>query len=77
MVLDFLYEHQSKKLSDETAGAHCGRDATLRDDEGSQAEVTLDYEDDDDEDDDDDVDYEDDVMMLMMMVVMIKDPRLR
>ena len=63
LVLDFLYEHQSKKLSDETAGAHCGRDATLRDDEGSQAEVTL--------------DYEDDVMMLMMMVVMIKDPRLR
>ena len=63
MVLDFLYELQSKKLSDETAGAHCGRDATLRDDEGSQAEVTL--------------DYEDDVMMLMMMVVMIKDPRLR
>ena len=63
MVLDLLYEHQSKKLSDETAGAHCGRDATLRDDEGSQTEVTL--------------DYEDDVMMLMMMVVMIKDPRLR
>ena len=50
-------------LSDKTAGAHCGRDATLRDDEGSQAEVTL--------------DYEDDVMMLMMMVVMIKDPGLR
>ena len=63
MALVFLYEHQPKKLSDETAGAHCGRDATLRDDEGSQAEVTL--------------DYEDDVMMLMMMVVMIKDPRLR
>ena len=63
LVLDFLYEHQSKKLSDETAGAHCGRDATLRDDEGSQAEVTL--------------DYEDDVMMLVMMVVMVKDPRLR
>ena len=52
------------QLSDETAGAHCGRDATLRHDEGSQAEVTLDY-------------YEDDVMMLMVMVVMIKDPRLR
>ena len=51
-------------LSDETAGAHCGRDATLRDDEGSQAEVTA-------------LDYEDDVMMLMMMVAMIKDPRLR
>ena len=46
MALVFLYEHQPKKLSDETAGAHCGRDATLRDDEGSQAEVTLDYEDD-------------------------------
>ena len=56
-------------LSDKTAGAHCGRDATLRDDEGSQAEVTLDYEDEDDD--------EDDVMMLMVMVVMIKDPRLR